>query len=183
MSSYDDAREQYKPKRIKFLLVAESGPPAADKPSSRHFYRTDKVRKDDRLFTNTVRALYPETMGLPEVALEENKEHWLRRFQSDGFYMIESLEMSLKHEVTKQERQELIKQHLPRLLERVKELVDKNTKLILIKSNVFVVAAEPLEEAGFEVLNKELLDYPGHFNQRAYREKLAKLTGVVHANS
>jgi hypothetical protein len=54
-------------------------------------------------------------------------------------------------------------------------LADPDTKIILIKSNVFEAAAEPLRQAGFTVLNKELLDYPGHFNQRAYREKLAKL--------
>lgn len=183
MSSYDEIRAQYKPERIKFLLIAESGPPAADKPSSRHFYRSDKVRRDDRLFTNTIRALYPETMGLPEVALEEDKAHWLERFQADGFYMIESLETSLKHEVTKQERQDLIRQHLPNLLARVKELAGKQTKIILIKSNVFVVAAEPLRSAGFDVLNKELLDYPGRFNQKAYREKLAKLIDQIQVRS
>ncbi len=54
-----------------------------------------------------------------------------------------------------------------------------DTKIILIKSNVFVVAAEPLRQAGFTVLNQELLDYPGHFNQRAYREKLSKLAAQI----
>jgi hypothetical protein len=57
----------------------------------------------------------------------------------------------------------------------VRELAGPDTKLILIKSNVFEVAAEPLRQAGFTVLNTGLLDYPGRFNQRAYREKLAAL--------
>lgn len=157
-------------------MIAESPPPAANIASSRQFYRSDRIRKDDRLFTNTIRALYPEAADLPETELEENKERWLRRFQADGWYMIESLEASLGHEVTKQERQALIQKHLPRLLERVKELADKKTRIILIKSNVFVVAAEPLRAAGYTVLNKELLDYPGRFNQRAYRQKLAALS-------
>lgn len=94
---------------------------------------------------------------------------------SDGWYMIESLETSLEHEVTKKQRQELIRQHLPRLLERVHALAEKDTKIILIKSNVFDVAAEPLKNEGFTVLNTGLLDYPGRFNQRDYREKLAAL--------
>lgn len=175
MNVYDQIRQQYRPEPIKFLLIAESPPPAAETQSSRHFYRTDKVRKDDRLFINTIKALYSEAADKTETQLEPEKEQWLRRFQADGWYMIEALEESQPHGVTKQQRQERIRKSLPRLIERVRELAEKNTKIILIKSNVFEVAAEPLREAGYQILNKELLDYPGQFNQRAYREKLSKL--------
>lgn len=175
MSSYDDARKKYKPVDIKFLLIAESPPPAADVQSSRQFYYTDRIRKDDRLFTNTIRALYPEAVETPEAELENLKEGWLNRFKADGFYMIEALENSQEHEVTKHQRQERIRQALPELLVRVRKLATPDTKIILIKSNVFDVAAQPLRDAGFTVLNTELLDYPGRFNQKAYRAKLAKL--------
>lgn len=162
------------------LLIAESPPPAADIPSSRHFYRSDVVRPDDRLFLNTVRALYPETLDMPVTDIELQKEHWLKKFEIDGWYMIEALPMSLKHEVTKFERQALIKQHFPELLEHVRKLVGPTTKIILIKSNVFDVTAEPLHQAGFTVMNTELVDYPGRFNQRAYRAKLADLAAQVN---
>lgn len=112
---------------------------------------------------------------MKEPELEEQKETWLKRLQTDGVYMIEALEESQVHEVTKRQRQELIAESLPRIMERVRRLADKSTKLILIKSNVYDIAAEPLREAGFTVLNTELVDYPGRFNQRAYREKLAEL--------
>lgn len=175
MDSYDRIRETYQPEHIKMLLIAESPPPAADVQSSRHFYRSEKIRTDDRLFVNTIKALYPEAANKTEAELEPDKEQWLRRFQADGWYMIEALEASQQHEVTKKQRQASIKEGLPRLLERVKSLADKDTGIILIKSNVFVIAAEPLRAAGFNVLNTELVDYPGQFSQRAYREKLAKL--------
>jgi len=178
MDSYNAVRLRYKPKPIKMLLIAESPPPAASVGSSRHFYRVEKVRVDDRLFVNTIKALYPETAAASETELEQEKEQWLKRFQSDGWYMIEALEKSLPHHITKPERQALIKNSLPRLLERVKELANRETKIILIKSNVFDVAAEPLRQAGFTVLNKELVDYPGRYNQRAYREKLSRLCGL-----
>lgn len=175
MHSYDAVREQYKPSHISHLLIAESPPPAAHIQSSRQFYYTDRIRTDDRLFTNTIRALYPETADTSEAELEAGKEQWLRRFQQDGLYMIEALPASQVHEVTKRQRQERIREHLPWLIERVRGLAAADTKLILIKSNVFDVAAGPLREAGFTVLNRELLDYPGRYNQRAYREKLHKL--------
>lgn len=175
MNSYGVIRQLYQPKHIKILLIAESPPPAPQIGGSRHFYRSDKIRTDDRLFTNTIKALYPQTASMSEPELEHDKQKWLRTFQADGFYMIESLQKSLKHEVTKPQRQELIKKHLPNLIERVRQLASKDTRIILIKSNVFDVAAQPLRKAGFTVLNKELVDYPGHFNQHDYREKLAAL--------
>lgn len=177
MENYESVRRQYKPEHIKVLLIAESPPPQPEVQSSRQFYYADRIRKDDRLFTNTIRALYPEAVDTPELQLEEHKGDWLQRFKQDGFYMIEALEDSQEHEVTKKQRQERIRQSLPRLLERVKELAKNDTKIILIKSNVFDVAAGPLKEAGFTVLNTGLVDYPGHFNQRAYREKIAALLG------
>lgn len=175
MESYEKARQHYRPPVIKVLIIAESPPPSGSVASSRHFYRSDRVRTGDRLFTNTIKALYPETVDLTEKQLEEAKVQWLQKFQADGWYMIEALEQSLPHEVTKRERQALIKKNMPRLLERVRALAGPGTKIILVKSNVFDVAAPSLRAADFIVLNAELLDYPGQFNQRAYREKLAKL--------
>ncbi len=167
------------PGKIKVLVIAESPPPEPTVQSSRHFYRADQIRKDDRLFVNTIKALYPEAADMTEAQIEPHKEAWLRRFQNDGWYMIEALEASQVHEVTKKQRQQRIHDSLPHLLERVAALADKNTKIILIKSNVFEVAAEPLRSAGYTVLNDKLLDYPGHFNQKAYKEKLAVLAAQV----
>lgn len=175
MSEYNELRQNYKPAHIKFLLIAESPPPASNVQSSRHFYRTDKIRKDDRLFVNTIKALYPTTADKTEAEIEPDKEQWLRKFQANGFYMIEALEISQQHEVTKVKRQERIREALSSLLARVKKIAAPDTKIILIKSNVYVVAAEPLRAAGFTVLNHELVDYPGRFNQRAYQAKLASL--------
>jgi hypothetical protein len=175
MNSYDTQRQNYRPPHIKLLLIAESPPPDPGIQSSRQFYYTDRVRKDDRLFTNTIRALYPDAESLSEPELETHKEEWLKKLQVDGVYMIEALGESQQHEVAKQQRQERITKELPQLLTRVRGLAEPNTKLILIKSNVFVAAAEPLRQAGFAVLNHELVDYPGRFNQRHYREKLRAL--------
>lgn len=175
METYDELRAQYKPAHIRFLLIAESPPPSAEIQSSRQFYRAEKIRHDDRLFVNTIQALYREATDKTEAVLEAEKEQWLQCLKQDGVYMIEALEVSQRHATTKKERQERIGEALPRLTERVRELAEDHTKLILIKSNVFEVAAEPLRQAGFEVLNTKLVDYPGYYNQTAYRQKLGEL--------
>ena len=175
MNSYEKIRQNYKPDHIKVLLIAESPPPPAEVQSSRQFYYHDRIRTADRLFVNTIKALYKEAEALTEAQIEANKETWLKRFQADGFYMIEALDESQPHEATKRERQEKIRTNLPLLLEKVRSLAHADTRIILIKSNVFDVAAQPLRDAGFTVLNTELVDYPGQFNQRAYREKIKHL--------
>lgn len=175
MESYEGTRSRYKPASVKVLFIAESQPPDPDTPSSRQFYRSDRVRQNDRLFVNTIKALYPKAATQTEKEIEAAKESWLRRFQADGYYMIEALDESLAHGVTKPQRQEKIRRNLPQLIKKVSSLADKDTKIILIKSNVFDVAAQPLRSAGFTVLNTELVDYPGQYNQRAYREKLTRL--------
>lgn len=174
--TYDKTRKTYQPKHITVLFIAESPPPANPaEPSSRHFYRSDRTRTGDRLFVNTIKALYSDAAELTESDIEQQKEHWLQRFMHDGYYMIEALEESQVHEVTKQNRQAKIQEHLPALLAQVSTLAKPDTKIVLIKSNVFVVAAEPLRKAGFTVLNTKLVDYPGQFNQRAYRDKVQNL--------
>lgn len=176
---YEMVRKQYLPKNIHVLFIAESPPPSDPKvPSSRHFYRSDIVRRDDRLFINTMRALYPDAVQKTEAELEQEKDGWLRKFRLDGYYMIEALNDSLPHEITKKQRRQLIADNIPVLIGRVQKLAGKHTKIILIKSNVFDVAAQPLKDAGFTVLNSELVDYPGQYNQRAYRKKIAALLGV-----
>lgn len=180
---YEQLRQSYQPDQIGWLLIAESPPPSASAEGSRHFYRSDRPRPDDRLFSNTVKALYPEAADQPDTQLQTDKADWLGRLQSDGVYLIEALEESQRHEVTKKDRQAKIAAALPRLIERVGQLAGTNTKIILIKSNVFEVAAEPLKAAGFSVLNDKLVDYPGHYNQTAYRAKLGQLmraTGWPH---
>src|SRR4051812_27925769 len=118
MESYETVRRYYRPGKITFLLIAESPPPPPHIQSSRQFYYTDRIRKDDRLFTNTIRALYPETAELSEEELEQKKDAWLARFCRDGWYMIEALEESQVHEVTKKQRQERIRESIPQLIER-----------------------------------------------------------------
>ena len=180
MSSYNDLRLSYLPEHIKVLFIAESPPPAADVQSSRHFYRSDKIRKNDRLFINTIKALYTDAADKTETQIEPEKEKWLRKLQTDGYFMIEALTESQIHEITKDQRQERIRAALPDLLARVGELTSPDTQIILIKSNVFDVAAEPLRAAGFNVLNKELVDYPGRFNKRDYRDKLQKILKLTY---
>lgn len=170
---YEKLRLSYKPTIINWLFIAESPPPPAGTVSTRHFYRTG-VGTGDRLFANTIKALYAEASSLSEAELAEQKETWLRRFQQDGCYMIECLDESLAHGTTPTERKQKIKAALPQLIAKVQELATPQTQIILIKSNPYNIATNPLKEAGFKVINQALIDYPGYWREEPYRQKLAE---------
>ncbi|HVQ43541.1 MAG TPA: hypothetical protein VMT30_01070 [Candidatus Saccharimonadia bacterium] len=178
MTEYEQIRRRYRPPVVRYLLIAESPPPAAGVASSRQFYRAEYQKPDDRLYANTMRAVFAEAADAPAGDLEAAKAAWLGRFRDAGFYMIEALETSLEHEVTKPERRRLLAERADAVIARVRELATAETKLILIKSNVYDMLAGPLRAAGFVVLNEALLDYPGRFIQRDYREKLAAMVRV-----
>lgn len=104
MTEYDQIRQTYRPEVIEYLMIAESPPPGAGVASSRQFYRAEYQGPDDRLYANTMRALFAEAAELESKELEAAKGEWLERFKGAGWYMIEALESSLQHEVTKSER-------------------------------------------------------------------------------
>ncbi len=174
MQDYENLRQNFRPAQVKWLLVAESGPPKPTQTSTRHFYRME-AREGDRLFTNTIKAIYPETMELKEPELEKDKLKWLQRLQTDGFYMIEAVPYSIPHGVKTPIRRQKIRESLPDLIQRLRELVEGDTRIILIKSNTFIEAAGLLKEAGFKVINDEFLDFPGYWREQQYREKLAEM--------
>lgn len=170
---YEQLRQSYLPQTINVLFIAESPPPESSaKPTTRAFYSLASAGEGDRLFNNTMRALYPEDAEGNLENLAKNKEEFLRRFQADGFYMIEALTQSLIPGTKTSERIRHLKDSLPELLKRVEGLATPETKIVLIKSNPFKVCAEPLRAAGYNVLNQETLNYPGYWQEKHYRDKL-----------
>lgn len=173
---YEKLRQTYRPPgRVNWLLVTESPPPddPADK-GTRHFYQNDRA-ENDRLFWNTMRAIYPEAKDLSEAGLAKQKAKWLARFKNDGFYLIESLEQSLPHGTKTSERHQAIKAGLPELIKKIKMIADNKTKVILIKSTVYKIAAEELKSAGFNVINETFIDYPGYWREQQFAAKLSAL--------
>jgi UDP-glucose 6-dehydrogenase len=183
-AEYEKLRSNYRPAEIKWLFVTESPPPPPETGGTRHFYELG-VESNDRLYSNTMKALYSEAVSLSEKQLGTDKEQWLRRFADDGCYQIESLEVSLPHGTKTAERHKHISQNLPTLIEKIKALATMDTKVILIKSTVYKMASEPLKAADINVINSDFIDYPGYWREQQFVQKLSSLMkahGWSHAN-
>ena len=166
---FEIARIKYKPDKIKYLLIAESPP---DESSNRFFYY-ECVDEKDSLFLETMKVLYPNDYTDAKTA-RKRKKQFLKKFKDDGFYLIDSTNQPVPS-FSRTKKLSQIKKTLPILKEKINGLVEKNTKIILISSTVYEICEEPLKRMGFNIINEEMIDFPGSGGQVKYRTKMAKL--------
>jgi hypothetical protein len=164
-----EAREKYRPHAIKYLLVAESPPTEG---SGRYFYFED-VSEGDSLFWQTIKTLYPDDCPPSAPPPRHRKREFLERFRADGFFLLDAMEKPLG-EASPAMKRRLIRNSLPRLKGDLRAACGTGTKVILISAPVFKVCAAELAAAGFNVVNAEMIDFPGSGGQRKFREKFAR---------
>ncbi|TCK85553.1 hypothetical protein [Albibacterium bauzanense] len=169
MDRFEIARIKYKPDIIKVLLIAEA-PPKSD--SDRFFY-FENVPEQDSLFLETMKVLYPiEISQLTTKEIRSNKRKFLLNFKQSGFYLIDSLERPFDVKYSSNQKVRLIERDQPNLLSKINSIIDENTKVILISATVFKADFQYLKQNNINVINKELIDFPGSGNQIKFREKM-----------
>ena len=172
MDKFENARKKYKPEVIKYLLVAET-PPKAD---SDRFIYFEEVGKQDSLFIETIKVLYPEIIEKYDVKeLRKKKSYFLNKFKEDGFYLIDSLEEPFEEKYNSAQKVKLIKEKQENLLLRIKKLINKETKVILIATPVFKANYLFLLKNNISVINTESIDFPGSGGQLKFRKKFSQL--------
>ena len=166
---FESAREKYRPKKVRFLLIAEAPPKAS---TGRFFYFED-VSRGDGLFLETVKTLYPADYTSAR-ELRRRKGEFLKRFMNDGFYLIDASEEPMAStERTRKEAQ--LREHLSGLMEKVSCLASTDTRIILISVPVYHVCCAQLVAKGFPVINIGPIEFPASGHQRKFRRKLADL--------
>lgn len=169
MDKFENARQKYKPKIIKYLLVAET-PPKSD--SDRFFY-FEKVDEQDSLFLETMKLLYPKETQLVETKIiRERKKEFLEKFRDDGFYLIDSLDRPFEKKLNTRQKVKLIRNGQSKLLKNIQGLLSEKTQVILIAAPVFKANFDFLKEQGINIINNESIDFPGFGGQKKYKEKM-----------
>jgi hypothetical protein len=161
---YANARKKYEPTSIRVLIVAEAPPCALD----RFFYFED-VKKQDSLFLEIMGILYPK-LKKQYLASGRNtllKQELLEEFRSDGYWLMDLSEVptSIVGDITDKD--------VEGLLEKIKMKIDRETPIILIKSNVYDTCYKILTSNGYKVID-ERLPFPGSGQQKVFREKFQR---------
>lgn len=166
---YAKARNRFKPRQIRMVFIGEGPPNNLD----RYFYFAD-VKKHDSLFLEVMGVLYPEQKKQYLASRRDTflKEELLETFQEDGYWFISLSEVPCSI------LDEPLENSVPSLLERLKNQIDKNIPIILIKANVYDICYAPLVANGYNVYN-DRIPYPGSGQQGVFREKFSKAIALL----
>src|SRR5712691_3326638 len=112
-SSFNCSRRRYRPRKVRFLLIAESPP-----SSGGFFYFRTTIGKD-HLFRETMKALdlWPRNEPMRRGV---DKRPMLLRFQSMGLYLLDTCEFPVD-KLQPLERRVTVTQQIPRLIDDVIE--------------------------------------------------------------
>lgn len=169
--NFEKLRERYKPEHIKLLLIAET-PPKAD--SNRFFYM-ENVQSQDSLFLEVIKVLYPDTIKNKTTKEIRNiKPILLNKLKNDGIYLIDSLEEPFEEKYNTRKKVSLIQKGQKSLLEKIKEISHRETKVVLISSTVFQANYLFLKSYGVNIIHDFMIDFPGSGGQVKFREKFEK---------
>lgn len=158
--SIPELRARYKPERIRLLFVAESPPNPRD--GELRFFYNPELATWDHLFHALMEVVFDDYQRRAHP-----KSYWLRRFQEAGFYLIDATDEPVNH-LRGRERRETLRAALPYKLAEMRELVSRETPIVLVKKNVFELMAGPLREQGMNVIHDAPLPFPSNGWQRAF---------------
>ena len=165
-TNFGRARRKYRPHKIRFLLIAESPP-----SSGGFFYFATTIGKD-HLFRETMKALEFWPINQP-MRRGVDKRSMLRRFQTMGFYLLDTSDSPVD-KMRPGDRRKTVLTQTPRL---INDVISANpSHIFIVKSSIFNPVSHALKESGFlpRLLNVRPVPFPSHGNQRVYRSTLRR---------
>lgn len=149
--------------------MAESPP----REGSGRFFYFEEVPVGDSLFLELMKALYEDARGNAKT-LRQRKVEYLKRFRDDGFYLIDASQVPVAGE-SRSVKTQAIQAGLGQLEHDLIEIQHPNMKVVLVSSLVYEICCEPLRRAGFNVINTEMVDFPGFGRQKEFQAKFARI--------
>ena len=160
LSRYEEAAARYAPSETRVLFIAESPPASVD----RYFYYPD-VTGQDSLWSELMRALYRQEFG--DTSEERQHKHeWLRRFQADGYQLLDAVQEPGKPAPT------AIRENAVRVVEEIRRRAPQ--QVVLIAAPVYDTLFGSLMEKGIPVVDCRL-PFPGSGHQREFRDQFKEL--------
>ncbi|MCF1713329.1 hypothetical protein L0U88_01645 [Flavihumibacter sp. RY-1] len=161
----EKARLKYKPDKVRYLLIAEAPPDSLDR-----FFYFENVHQHDYLFLGVAEALYPDLKYkfIASGRDSDIKLSILLKFQADGFYLLDLSELPLSL-LNKD-----LGSQLPSLIEKIKQVANSDTKIILIKATVYDTAFNALRQHGLRNIIDSRIPFPGQGGQKLFQIEFKK---------
>lgn len=159
----ENAAAKYRPKKVKLLLLGEA--PPCD--TTRYFY-FEEVPKHDWLYIYVCKGLFGEA---PVAKLRAEKPAYLTRMHDRGVWLIDLAAGGMKDPTPKK-----LLPLVPDAVARSRSL--KPDAMILIKSQIYDVAFQPLRDAGLKVIDARI-PFPASGQQPAFLREFRRALDVA----
>jgi hypothetical protein len=183
---FAEAKSLYKPNHLKLLFIAEA-PPAYR--VNRFFYFSG-LKNGDTLFLEMMKVLYPAEVGFHHGAFQpgfsvqqmrQQKPALLRRFQHDGYYLIDACDEPMPDGADTATKMHRMRASLPALLRNVRQIVnERSIPIVLIGAVTYSVCAEALRLDGRNVRNNAMINHPARGGQTLFRSKLQAVLSSLY---
>ncbi len=167
MNSVLEAREKYRPEEVKLIFLAEA-PPCKEG----HFFYFEDVPRGDSLFLHIIRAVFPDLESIPTKELRSRKEELLFRFSEAGYFLEDSVAVSIPKGTKNKEK--VVLEHQADLIRRIQQYKE-TASFVLLSSSVFKSNYQALKNEGFKILNDFMIPFPGSGQQGKFKEGIAKI--------
>ena len=97
----------------------------------------------------------------------------LKKFKRDGFYLLDLSELPLS------QLQKSLELQLTDLVDKIKQNADNETKIILIKANVYDIVFPRLQQDGFDNVIDVRMPFPGQGGQIRFQVEFKKALVLV----
>jgi len=157
---YKKCSKRFLPEKIDILLIAES-PPFPKKGIKSYFYFNEYLPQRDLLFQLIIKAVYDHNFKQGD-----NKIKYLNMLKKDGYYLVDSINYPIDldkkgNKVNDVEKNKVIEEGKGEFIKGLEKInVSKNTKIILIKENIYRIFNNFLSENGFCVINEDKVNFP-----------------------
>ena len=165
--SYESAADYFAPEKTNLLFLAEAPPSSVE----RYFYYPN-VKTNDWLWIALMRAIYGEQFK--EAKSERGRKMcWLKRFQCDGYRLIDAVKEPFNRGEKPNVRIKRIKSRLDDIVREIQE-INPNQIVLIRKTTVYKALYQNLKNRDLPVVNAKL-PFPNNGHQQKFQSKFAEL--------
>lgn len=165
-AEYRHFRERHLPGHPNIIFVLESPP-----KSGKYFYKPDGLVSEP-LFS----AMMKDVLEMKP----STKDEGLREFSARGYLLLDATYSPVNHpHLSPRERDRLILDDFPILVEELRKYATADTKVVLVKANICKLLDSRLTARGFTVLNQgRTIPFPSTGQQNKFREDIRHVLGL-----
>jgi hypothetical protein len=169
-SPYKELACMFLPKEIRFLLIGESPPFTPPNEELRYFYNYKNTRGGQMLLSSVSYSF----LGQEFYVDRDGKEHFLRRLQSKGVFLLDAVYDPINQIKDDELRRSKIEAHYQQLKNNIGKLpLFENAKMLLIHGNVIKAIGKRLrtdfQNDGYAFYD---IGFASYYNDENFKKKI-----------